>query len=195
MGDISTASSVGWWEWGLFTISLGSITLIFVLAGIAIVRNDFQFFPPPSKASWQHRAFMLLFRLFLYPLIALTIIAIEPVQPDVAALHYGLGGTLFALGFGIAFWITLQMGWRNAFGEKRGLVTEGWFRFSRNPIYVATWIGMIGWGLIANELLVSFLLVAWALLYLLAPFAEEPWLEAEYGDAYRAYMKQARRFI
>lgn len=188
-------SSLAWLELPLFAISLVSIATILILAAMAAMRRDFQFFPPPSNKSWQHRAFMALFRLFLYPLVALTVVSFELVDESAYALHYGLGGLLLLAGLGAAFWITAQMGWRNAFGEKRGLVTDGWFRFSRNPIYVATWIGLIGWGVVANHLTVSVLLVAWGLLYILAPFAEEPWLEAEYGDAYRVYRMRTRRFL
>ena len=182
-------------EWALFGISLGSIILIFALAVVSAFRHEFQFFPPPSKASWQHQTFISLFRLFLYPLIALTVIAFESVPRSDIALHYGLGGLLFLCGFGMAVWITLQMGWRNAFGEKRGLVTDGCFKFSRNPVYVATWVGLTGWGLIANQLPVTVLLLAWAVLYMLAPFFEEPWLEAQYGAVYRGYKARTRRFV
>ncbi len=184
-----------WLPWLLFVVSLASILAIFALAGLAHFRSGFQFFPPPSKRSWPHRTFMLLFRLFLYPLIALSVLAFEPAAECSSLVQYGSGVTLFTLGFGLALWITLQMGWRNAFGEKRGLVTDGWFRFSRNPVYVATWIGLVGWGLIANQLPVTILLLAWAVLYLLAPFFEEPWLEAQYGAAYLDYKARTRRFV
>lgn len=112
-----------------------------------------------------------------------------------ALLHYGLAGSLIVLGFGLAFWITLQLGWRNAFGEKLGLRTDGWFRFSRNPIYVATWIGLIGWGVLVNHTLVTVLLVLWGLMYLLAPVLEEPWLEKQYGEPYRNYKRSTPRFL
>ena len=184
-----------WLHWSLFTLSLASIAAIYALSFLALSRSDFQFFPPPSKRSWQHRTFMLLFRLFLYPLIALSIVTFEPAAESGSLMRYGSGATLFTIGFGLALWITLQMGWRNAFGEKRGLVTDGWFRFSRNPVYVATWVGLAGWGLIANQNLVTVLLLTWATLYVLAPFFEEPWLEAQYGAAYRDYKAGTRRFL
>ena len=184
-----------WLPSTLFAISLGAILSIFALSGMAALRRGFQFFPPPSKQSWQHCTFMLLFRCFFYPLLVLTIISFEPVEPDNMALHYGIGGMLLASGFGLALVITLQMGWRNAFGEKRGLVTDGWFKISRNPVYVATLIGIGGWSLIANQTAVTVLLSAWAVLYLLAPLFEEPWLEAQYGAAYRDYKAQTRRFL
>jgi len=184
-----------WLPWLLFALSLASILTIFALAGLAHFRSSLQFFPPPSKGSWQHRAFMLLFRLFLYPLVVLSVHTFEPAAESNSLVRYGSGVSLFTVGFGLALWITLQMGWRNAFGEKRGLVTDGWFRFSRNPVYVATWVGLVGWCLIANQILVTVLLLAWALLYLFAPFFEEPWLEAQYGAAYRDYRAGTRRFI
>ena len=99
------------------------------------------------------------------------------------------------IGFGMAVRITLYMGWRNAFGEKLGLKTTGWFGLSRNPIYVFTWLGMIGWAMLANSWMITFLLSAWAIMYMVAPYFEEPWLEAEYGEDYLKYKKSVRRFV
>ena len=138
---------------------------------------------------------MLLFRIYLYPLIVLTALQFEMLEGMKAVIQYGIGGVLLLFGFGLAFRITLAMGWRNAFGEKRGLRTTGWFARSRNPIYVVTWIGLLGWALIANSLPVSILLAIWALLYLLAPLLEEPWLEKEYGEEYLEYKRQTPRFL
>ncbi|WP_281019579.1 MULTISPECIES: methyltransferase [unclassified Minwuia] len=87
------------------------------------------------------------------------------------------------------------MGWRNAFGEKQGLKTKGWFASSRNPVYVATWIGIAGWALISFQTSVAILLSAWALMYLLAPIVEEPWLEMQYGQEYRDYKSEVPRFF
>jgi protein-S-isoprenylcysteine O-methyltransferase Ste14 len=87
------------------------------------------------------------------------------------------------------------MGWRNAFGEKKGLVTDGWFAISRNPVYVATWAGLLGWGLVLGQSSVTGLLTLWALLYVLAPFLEERWLEQQYGDEFRRYKSSVARFV
>ncbi len=178
-----------------FTVSAVSAGLIFVLSMAAAISRRFQFWPPPSKDAWQHKTFMLLFRGLLYPLIGLTALQFELLQGGRALVQYGTGGALFVIGFGLAFWVTFGMGWRNAFGEKLGLRTTGWFAWSRNPIYVVTWIGLAGWALIANSIFVSILLGAWALLYLAAPFLEEPWLEEQYGDEYRDYKGKVRRFV
>lgn len=179
----------------LFLLSLVGMGAILILSAAAHLTQRFQFFPPPSGKSWQHSLFKNLFRLFLYPLIALTYVKFEVGEETSDTLRLAFGGALLCIGIGFAFWITVQMGWRNAFGEKRGLKTDGWFRWSRNPVYVVTWIGLVGWGVIAQDTQATFLLSLWALMYLLAPIVEEPWLERKYGQEYDAYRKQVRRFI
>ena len=176
----------------LFVLSLIGGTLLLALALASKAFRTFEFFPPPSKKSWQSIAFIGLFRLFIYPLIALSILTYEH-PTDWSQIV--LGVTFLVVGFGTAILITLQMGWRNAFGERRGLQTSGWFRISRNPVYVATWIGLVGWVIIIPAMQVAILLALWGLMYLLAPLVEEPWLEREYGSEYLAYRRRTRRFL
>jgi len=178
-----------------FALSATAVTCILLLSLAAAVSKKFQFWPPPSGESWQHRTFMTLFRVFLYPLIALTVLKFELLDGTRAIAQYSAGAGLLLIGFGLAFRITFQMGWRNAFGEEHGLKTSGWFGWSRNPIYVVTWAGLAGWALLANALPVTILLLCWALLYVGAPLFEEPWLEERYGDEYRDYKTQTPRFI
>lgn len=178
-----------------FLVSLLSVISIFSLSAVSLKVEGFQFFPPPSKGSWQHRSFKLLFRGFVYPLIVLTILAFEFSTAPFPIARYVFGTGLLIIGFGLAFRITFSMGWRNAFGEKQGLKTKGWFASSRNPVYVATWIGIAGWALISFQTSVAILLSAWALMYLLAPLVEEPWLEMQYGQEYRNYKSEVPRFF
>jgi len=179
----------------LFGISLGAVGFILLLSLVATAKDNFQFWPPPSKESWQHRSFLILFRCFLYPLILLSFLEFDVNAIATRYVTMAVGVILLCVGFGFAIRITLHMGWRNAFGEKRGLVTDGYFSKSRNPVYVATWVGLAGWALIANSIFVSILLGCWAVLYLLAPIFEEPWLEQMYGDEFRAYKEAVRRFF
>lgn len=76
------------------------------------------------------------------------------------------------------------------------IVTEGPFRFTRNPMYVGTTGLYVGLSLVLNAL--------WPLV-LLAPMLlvlrwgvvrrEERYLEAKFGDAYRAYRARVRRWV
>lgn len=178
-----------------FGISVLAVSAIFTLAAVSKLSGGFEFWPPPAAKTWQHRTFLALFRLFLYPLVVLSFLEFQIANEATGLSRQAVGGLLFVIGFGLALRITLQMGWRNAFGEKKGLVTDGWFAISRNPVYVVTWIGQVGWGLILAQWSVTVLLALWALLYVLAPFLEERWLEQEYGDDFPRYKSNVARFL
>ena len=135
-----------------------------------------------------------MFRLFLYPLIALSILVFEPAEEAVASRPQGVGGVLAVTGIGLAFWISIQMGWRNAFGEARGLVTDGWF-FSRNPIYVVTWLGLLGWAIILNDLRVTLLLSFMGSDVLARSGDRGALAGTPVRDEYRAYKQRTRRFF
>lgn len=178
----------------LFVVATMCSLAIALLAVTASNTKKFQFYPPPQKEGWQHPTFMWLFRGFVYPLFVLSVLNFKPIETWLDTIFVAIGIFLLLVGFGLAFWITFQMGWRNAFGEKKGLVTTGWFRFSRNPVYVVTWLGLIGWFLIIRDSQVSILLAIWGLLYFFAPYFEEPWLEQMYGQPYLDYKVETSRF-
>ena len=66
---------------------------------------------------------------------------------------------------------------------------------SRNPGYVGDLILMGGYVILTDSRLAGLLAIGAALWFLLAPLAEEPWLEAQYGDAYRRYKNHHPRFL
>jgi protein-S-isoprenylcysteine O-methyltransferase Ste14 len=116
----------------------------------------------------------------------------EPAGPLAWALiGLGLAGFAWALA---AIW-----GHRttvNPYKAASSLVTQGPFRYSRNPIYVCDWLIYIGAMLLLRT--------AWPLL--LAPLVflvmrhlviahEETHLEARFGDEYRNYRMRVRRWL
>ena len=76
------------------------------------------------------------------------------------------------------------------------LVTSGIYRFSRNPIYVATTLMYIG-GALAFRALPALLLLPVALvaLHFAVIRREERYLEGKFGDEYRNYRTRVRRWI
>ncbi|HEX7075116.1 MAG TPA: isoprenylcysteine carboxylmethyltransferase family protein [Hyphomicrobiaceae bacterium] len=76
------------------------------------------------------------------------------------------------------------------------LVTDGPFRFRRNPIYLADMLILLGIAeLMRNIWLVLLTPVFGILVTWLAIIPEERHLEARFGDAYRAYKARTRRLI
>jgi protein-S-isoprenylcysteine O-methyltransferase Ste14 len=179
----------------IFIVSIFSITLILVFSLFSVISRDFEFFPPPSKNSWQYRIFWLLFRLMFLGLVILSFSSFNTLSGIAAWLRFFLGLPLLILGFGVATYLSIKLGWENAHGEKKGLVVTGWYRWSRNPIYVASLVGMFGWGLFVNSGYVYVILFLWAFLYVLSPFFEEPWLQKRYVEDFSMYKDQVPRFV
>ncbi len=76
------------------------------------------------------------------------------------------------------------------------LVTSGLFALSRNPIYVADAIILLGWGLFLANLF-SIALIILFVLYMnkFQIIPEEHNLEQLFGDEYLAYKAKVRRWI
>ena len=76
------------------------------------------------------------------------------------------------------------------------LVTNGVYRYSRNPIYVAVLIAIAGW---ASLFQAPFLLLYGVALFALYAFFvqrhEEPHLTREFGEEYTAYVAQTGRWL
>ena len=76
------------------------------------------------------------------------------------------------------------------------LVTEGPFRYSRNPIYVALTLLYVGVALLVNVWWILLLVVPAVLVIRYGVIArEEAYLTRKFGDAYRQYMTQVRRWL
>ncbi|MCB1877666.1 MAG: phosphatidylethanolamine N-methyltransferase family protein [Chromatiales bacterium] len=178
----------------IFLLTLLSSAAIIALGGVSLHKPGFRFWPPPSRESWQFTVFWWLFRAMIAGLVLLCIVDFQGLGRVSLGYHL-IGIPLTLIGFGVAFHASFRLGWRNAHGERQGLVTDGWYRWSRNPIYVASWAGMLGLALTVHSAHVDVILVLWALMYAVAPFLEEPWLEQEYGADYRRYKTGVSRFI
>jgi protein-S-isoprenylcysteine O-methyltransferase Ste14 len=155
--------------------------------------NKYRFFPPATTGSWQYYLFWCLFRIFIIGHIWLSIVGFNGSN---AVASYMLGLPLLAIGLGFACYISyITLGQTNSYGGKAGLRTQGFYRYSRNHVYGATIIGMLGWGLLVNSLYTWVLLGLWLGMYLLAPLIEEPWLEQAYAEEYTQYKLRVPRFI
>ena len=79
-----------------------------------------------------------------------------------------------------------------AFGT---LKTDGLYRYSRNPQYVADACMIFGWLLLSSSAAAVPLGAVGILLLLFAPFAEEPWLRERFGREFDNYRAKTRRYF
>jgi protein-S-isoprenylcysteine O-methyltransferase Ste14 len=106
-----------------------------------------------------------------------------------------------AVGVGLPLMLAAQLNmgasWRIGIDPdaKPGLVTDGIYRHSRNPIYAAGLVVVAGFVLLLpNALTLGLVAVALVSLHMQVR-AEEAYLTRTYGDAYRAYARRVGRFV
>lgn len=121
-----------------------------------------------------------------------------PGLDDTAARFVGFGLGLF--GLALILWAARTL-WRHKTTvlPNKGvseLVTDGPFRFRRNPIYIGDALIMLGLAEISkNVWLVILVPVFLGLVTWLAILPEERHLEAKFGARWRAYRDSTRRLI
>jgi protein-S-isoprenylcysteine O-methyltransferase Ste14 len=118
---------------------------------------------------------------------------------DVDGVH-AIGIALAATGGLAVFAAQLGMGasWRVGVSDDQGtdLVTSGWFKLCRNPIYAAMIVGWTGFALMVPTWLAFGAVVVIALgLELQVRVVEEPYLVRTHGDEYRRYAARVGRFV
>jgi protein-S-isoprenylcysteine O-methyltransferase Ste14 len=76
------------------------------------------------------------------------------------------------------------------------LVLQGPYLLMRNPMYVGVTIVQVGLGLALGNLWISLLApVALLVVHFIAVLPEEKYLEEKFGDSYRQYRSQVRRYL
>jgi protein-S-isoprenylcysteine O-methyltransferase Ste14 len=112
-----------------------------------------------------------------------------------AEWRWSLGLTLMIIGNGLAWGGVWQLGWQATSGAKDKLITTGLYTTTRNPQYLGDMLILIGWVILSASALTMVAVWLALIAFVLVPFAEEPWLEAKYGSAYRQYKDTTPRFI
>lgn len=177
----------------VFAVVMLAILLMSSSLVLSVLSPLSRIWPPPKRSSWQFWWTWVLTIVIWVGLHALAALDWNSfVFPRFLRL---LGGLLLVAGSGIALWGIRTLNVVNSLGLQRGLVESGPYRFSRNPQYLGDILLLIGGILLANSTLVTIAGALTLLMPLLAPFAEEPWLEARYGDAYRDYRTTVPRFV
>jgi steroid 5-alpha reductase family enzyme len=161
---------------------------------IHLVNPKLNIWPPPGKNSWQ---FWYVWILYTMDAIGVAVIAIldwGSMKLDHWSFYLlGFGCLLVAVPLGE--WSVRTLDVHQTLGLKGTMVTDGPYRLSRNPQYVAVLLIYTGIVLITLSymgLIIGAIMAVW---FLLAPHSEEPWLEGQFGEQYQEYRKNVPRFI
>ncbi len=78
----------------------------------------------------------------------------------------------------------------------RELVVVGLYRYSRNPMYLAVTMILLGWALaFTSPGLFVYAITVMTAFHARVVFGEEPWLARTHGEAWQAYTRRVRRWL
>ncbi len=76
------------------------------------------------------------------------------------------------------------------------LILRGPYRFTRNPMYVGVTLFVVGLGLTVNNIWISlFAAPALLVVHFIAVLPEERYLAEKFGESYRSFHAQVRRYL
>jgi len=172
------------------------VFLCLLLSGIvwSVAVPQKRIWPPPSERSWQHR---LIWSCYYVTFLTNTVLIFLDWNSwsFTTPFRFVLGLPLVIVGTLLLLWGMRILGVRNTSGASNGLVQDGPHRFTRNPQYLGDMVLFIGISLVANSLLLWITHGLLILILLITPWAEEVWLEEQYGEEYERYKRKTARFL
>src|SRR5690348_10093214 len=178
----------------VFAAGLAAGVTLDLLLLRTLLAPPFRIWPTPEPGSWQSLTFWGLFRggmvlTFVTAALDWNSTPLLDWTRFIPGLPLGLGG-LFVTVCGY-----FNLGLGNTYCGADGLVTGGLYRFSRNPQYAASIIGLIGLAIGANSLLTLIMAGVMIATNVLMALVEEEWLKQRYGASYRDYCRNTARFL
>jgi protein-S-isoprenylcysteine O-methyltransferase Ste14 len=178
----------------LYVAVLVSSLLAVLGVTYSILRPDGRLWPPSGGGSWEFRAVVVVDTVCTIgvPVVGLLDRGSLGIRHPLA---FPLGALLILVSSLLIAWAMRALGLGQSFGLEGGLVTDGPYRYSRNPQYVGFVLMLIGVVLMTNSVqaLVTGSMVI--VLVSLAPYAEEPWLRERFGSRYDEYYERVPRFL
>lgn len=159
-----------------------------------LLAPPFRIWPTPEPGSWQSLTFWSSFRGGMVLTFAVALLDWNSAGL-LAASRYLIGLPLFLVGFGITVCGYFNLGLGNTYCGADGLVRHGLYRYSRNPQYASSIVGLVGLAICANSWLALPLAALMSGAYVLMALVEEAWLERHYGASYREYCERTARFV
>lgn len=178
----------------VFFVLSAAVFLLLTSFVLTQFSRGFRVWPPPSRRSWQFYFVWGLVDFCYLGYITLGILDWNSFLLD-HWLRFPVGALMVAAGMSLAIWGLKELSFTASLGLEGKFTTSGPYRYSRNPQYVGFMSLIMGYALVSNSALTLIAGCMGALLFGLAPFLEEPWLEERYGHCYRSYKANVPRFL
>ena len=143
--------------------------------------------PPDMKPSHAHRVASYI----SMPLWLLTTAYSIFLPLQLGTIWFYMGLAFFLLGLIMNIFATINF----ATTSMAEPVTEGIYRYSRHPIYVAILLIYLSVGIASASWIFLLAAIIWAVLVNISATGEERYCLDKYGDTYRDYMNSTPRWI
>jgi protein-S-isoprenylcysteine O-methyltransferase Ste14 len=178
----------------LFTIGAAVAVVLLCLLLLTLLFRPLRIWPTPGSGSWQGYVFWPLFR-------SLNVLCFAVALAD-NANFLGLptwlrvlASVLLASSIALFIYSFRVLGRDNSYCAQDGLVSQGIYRWTRNPQNAMLVVVYSCLALAADSGRAYLLCAAMMAVYVLMVLAEEPWLEAAYGASYQRYCSRVPRFF
>ncbi len=178
----------------LYTIVLLSEVLILLGLAVSILVPKYRIWPPPSKNSWQYWVTWISVSIAYVGVPAVGILDWDSLGAS-TSFRFLLGGGVIVSSTGLFLWGIRTLGWYQSQGLEGGLVTEGPYRYTRNPQYLALILFYAAVILITNSFMALVSGSLFIIDFAIVPFSEEPWLRTRFGTVYEEYCEHVPRFL
>ena len=168
------------------------LSLLFVLTNLG--NQTSSVWPPQERNTKTIYSLMIIFYSIVVGNIWLSIKEWDNLFLNVPGLRF-VGAFFFIVGVAIYAWCRMYMSKKIEFGGKDHLITQGPYKYTRNPLYIADTLIFLGFALFSNSMLVIILMTLLVFTLLLLPLIEESWLLEQYGEKYRRYKAKVPRYI
>ena len=140
-----------------------------------------------------------LFAFLVLPGVVAFLLPLAVIAPD---RPYDLRGLVLVVpGIGLLSWCVREFyvagkGTLAPWSPPKYLVVSGPYRVSRNPMYVAVLLILVGWAAgFRSRSLANYAAVMAVAFYLRVVLFEEPWLRDTHGDRWRDYKARVPRWV
>lgn len=177
-----------------FFVSLGALLALGFCLAFSLVRPQARVWPPADRHSWQFHVVWWLTAVSTAGIV-LTGILDWNSGPLGHWLRLPVGAALLLGGLLLALAGITTLGGHATLGLEGRLIESGLYRWTRNPQYVGDIAALLGWAMLCNSGRTWWVAMLAMACFAVTPFAEEPWLREQYGEAYDAYRSRVSRFL
>lgn len=178
----------------LFLVDLVCLYILLIGSSWSVFFPKKRIWPPPKKASWQYFITWILF----YIVFSLNFVILILDWNNWIFSHnyrFFIAIPFIILGSFLFLWGIVTLGTKNTSGIKNQFITLGPYRYTRNPQYLGDILLFLGLTILANSLYLLILHAILSFIFVITTWAEEKWLEEQYGEIYLKYKTQTQRFL